>query len=553
VSVRLLALMVPALAGALGPQAAGAADRNLAALQRYSGSYGSSEQVRTANQFSDLQPSDWAYQALSTLVERHGCIAGYPDGGLGGARSLSRFEAAALLNACLDQITDTTDSLRRLLREFERELAILRGPVDGLAVKVGNLEAQTFSSTTKLSGQTTFVLGANRFGGIATGGPDGLQAAANRREGGTTFNYDLQLDLDTSFSGKDLLRIKLRAGNFAESGFGAGVPIGTNQAALFPNQLEIAFQEECSDNNGQVIDCGDVVGVQRAFYQFPIGPEFTATVGALVRQDDMLALWPSAYPADTLLDFLTYAGAPGAYNSNLGAGVGLWWKKGNWSVSLNYIAGNGNNGTPGDTEDAEGNPVGGGGIGTVASAQTSTVQLGYAADALGFAVAYTYARGVGVASGTPLAVLEVSAMNAIGISGYWQPSSSSWLPSISAGWGVNTYPGPSTYLNIDVQQSQSWFVGLQWSDVLLKGNKAGMAVGQPTFVTRCGEGCNGNPQDGQYAWEWWYSFQITDNITVTPALFYLSNLLGQISKLETGSNAASVSDVGALVKTTFRF
>lgn len=254
----------------------------------------------------------------------------------------------------------------------------------------------------------------------------------------------------------------------------------------------------------------------------------------------MLAMWPSVYPADTLLDYFTYAGAPGAYNSNLGPGAGLWWKKGNWNLSVNYIAGNG------DTA-AEG------GIGTVQSAQTSTVQFGYANESFGVAAAYTYSRGVGVASGTPLAVLEVSSMNAIGLSAYWQPSSSGWLPSISAGWGVNTYPGPSTAFAIDVQQSQSWYVGLQWTDVLLKGNSAGMAVGQPTFVTRCGEGCNGKPQDGQYAWEWWYSFQVTDQITVTPAIFYLSNLYGQLTKAVTDVNSASVNNLGGLVKTTFRF
>jgi hypothetical protein len=96
-------------------------------------------------------------------------------------------------------------------------------------------------------------------------------------------------------------------------------------------------------------------------------------------------------------------------------------------------------------------------------------------------------------------------------------------------------------------------VGLQWSDVLIQGNKAGMAVGQPTFVTRCGEACDGSPQDGQYAWEWWYSFQVSDTITITPAIFYLSNLLGQVSKQETGNTAARLSDLGALVKTSFKF
>ncbi len=520
-----------ALFGATSP--AQAADLALAAMAHYS----ASEQVSSVNQLQDLRPTDWAYQALGNLIERYGCVAGYPNGSYRGNRTLTRFEAAALLNACLDRVGDTTDELKRLLREFQRELAILKGRTDGLETRVGALEASQFSSTTKLSGQATFVVGANGFGGVASAP---LQATARELEGGTTFNYDLQLDVDTSFSGQDLFRIKLRSGNFAASGFGGGATVGTNRAAIFPNQLEIAFQEDCGGNEILPTECRDVVGVQRAFYQFPIGSEFTATVGGLVRQDDMLAFWPSVYPADTLLDYFSYAGAPGAYNSNLGAGAGLWWKRGPWTLSVNYIAGNAASASDG-------------GIGTVASAQTSTVQLGYGGESFGVAAAYTYARNLGVASGTPLAVLEVSAMNAIGLSAYWQPRSGGWWPSVSAGWGVNTYPGLSTAFDIDVQQSQSWYVGVQWSDVLIQGNKAGMAVGQPSFVTRCGEGCNGKPQDGQYAWEWWYSFQVSDTITVTPALFYLSNLLGQISKIETGRDAGSLSNIGGLVKTTFRF
>lgn len=510
-----------------------AAELNLSGIGRYA----SREQVIAVSQFTDLRPTDWAYQALSNLVERYGCVAGYAEGSFKGSRAISRFEAAALLNSCLDRVSDNTDTLRRLLREFEKELATLKGRTDGLDARVGELEASQFSSTTKLSGQATFVVGANAFGGVAS---DSLQQQARSLEGGTTFNYDLQLDFDTSFTGSDLFRIKMRAGNFANSGFGGGAVVGTNQAAIVPNQLEIAFQEECIGNAGQALDCSDVVGIQRAFYQFPIGNELTATVGGLVRQDDMLAMWPSVYPADTLLDYFTYAGAPGVYNSNLGPGAGLWWKRGNWNLSVNYIAGNGDTASEG-------------GIGTVASAQTSTVQLGYATESFGIAGAYTYSRNVGVASGTPLAVLEVSAMNSIGVSAFWQPSSSGWLPSISTGWGVNTHPGVSTE-DINVLQTQSWYVGLQWDDVLISGNKAGFAVGQPTFVTRCGEGCpTGSPQDGQYAWEWWYSFQISDHITVTPAIFYLSNLLGQITKIETGSNAGSLSNLGGLVKTTFRF
>ena len=123
------------------------------------------EQVTSITQFSDVYPTDWAYQALSNLIERYGCVAGYPNGTYRGNRAMTRFEAAALLNACLDRVTEVTDELKRLMKEFEKELAILKGRVDGLEARVGELEATQFSTTTKLKGQATFVVGANSFGG----------------------------------------------------------------------------------------------------------------------------------------------------------------------------------------------------------------------------------------------------------------------------------------------------------------------------------------------------------------------------------------------------
>ncbi len=80
---------------------------------------------------------------------------------------------------------------------------------------------------------------------------------------------------------------------------------------------------------------------------------------------------------------------------------------------------------------------------------------------------------------------------------------------------------------------QSWYVGLQWDDAFIKGNALGMAVGQPTFVTSFGTDndlCGATPNDGNYAWEWWYKFQVTDNISVTPALYYLARPPGQLGK-----------------------
>lgn len=76
------------------------------------------EQVTSVSQLSDVQPTDWAFQALQSLVERYGCIAGYPDGTYRGNRALTRYEFAAGLNACLDRVneliaTATSDLARR--------------------------------------------------------------------------------------------------------------------------------------------------------------------------------------------------------------------------------------------------------------------------------------------------------------------------------------------------------------------------------------------------------------------------------------------------------
>ncbi len=577
-------LVAPAALGLLAPVAVQAADLNIDGVNKYA----TDEQVTSINQFSDVKPTDWAFQALSNLIERYGCVAGYPNGTYKGGQAMTRYEAAALLNACLDRITEVTDELKRLMAEFEKELAVIRGRVDGLEAKVGELEATQFSTTTKLNGKATFVIGSNSYGGnsqisplatIFTGIPTFVPGAfgpnelgigyvpntwanqARQTQGATSFAYDVKLNFDTSFTGKDLLRTQLRAGNFANSPWGAPV-VGLNA-------LEAGFEENC----GIGVDCGDVVAINRLFYQFPIGSGFTATFGGRVRQDDMLAVWPSAYPADTVLDIFTYAGAPGTYSLNLGAGGGLWWKSGGFSISANYVSANGDSGAPST------NFASCGGIGNDCSAQTGTVQVAYSGTNYGIAAAYTYSSGgtgLYLGNGTPLAtILQTNAdsTNSVGISAYWQPVNSGWIPSISTGWGINTsnYNGSivngatdliNAGIGISKATSQSWYVGLQWSDVFIKGNAFGMAVGQPTFLTSVTSGTplpgvlSANAVvDGNYAWEWWYKFQVTDNISVTPALYYLSAPLGQISKNIGGlpNNGSDFTNFGGLIKTTFKF
>jgi carbohydrate-selective porin OprB len=77
-----------------------------------------------------------------------------------------------------------------------------------------------------------------------------------------------------------------------------------------------------------------------------------------------------------------------------------------------------------------------------------------------------------------------------------------------------------------------------------------MAVGQPTFITKSGDDSVASIRDGNYAWEGWYKFQVTDNISVTPAIYYLSAPLGQLTRYPGGGN---FNNFGGLLKTTFRF
>ena len=199
-------LVAPA---ALGLMATGvnAAELNINGVSDYAAS---ADQVTSVTQFSDVYPTDWAYQALAGLVETYGCVAGYPNGTFRGNRAMTRYEAAALLNACLDRVTEVTDELRRLMAEFETELAIVKGRVDGLEAKVGELAATQFSTTTKLKGYTAWVAGATDDNGSKG---DSL-----------TLNYDLRLALKTSFTGEDMLTTVLRGGNFdGNATFGNGL------------------------------------------------------------------------------------------------------------------------------------------------------------------------------------------------------------------------------------------------------------------------------------------------------------------------------------------
>ncbi len=515
-------LLAPAALGLVAPLAAHANGYDMASsttaintytqqqdLDRFR-AWEAQNQVTSVNQFADVQPTDWAYQALSNLVERYGCVAGYPNGTYKGGQAMTRFEAAALLNACLDRVTETTDELQRLLNEFQKELAVIRGRVDGLEKKVGTLEATQFSTTTKLRGETSFMIG----------GVDNWRSSATTRAQSTTFNYDLRLSFDTSFSGKDLLRTRLRSGNFSADPFGSS-----------GNAFKL---DKAEDGDGTVF-------IDRLFYSFPVGNEVKLTVGALVRNTEMLSFIPSAYKS-SILDFFQLAGATGTYNKATGAGAGFSWKqkakKGNpfATFDLNWVSEDGGAGEGFARSDI--------GAFTEQGAQNILAQLGVKGQNWGTALAYRYGswnarlRDPNTGSG-PRTLDRGQGSNSVSLAGYWQPLKSSWVPSISAGFSYTSYSNPVQSATLGTGEGNgniwSWMTGLKWDNVFMKGNSAGFALGMPLYV----EGASG------MMYEVFYKYKVSDNISITPSLFWISN---SYNDRNNGS-----SSFGGVIQTTFKF
>lgn len=96
-------------------------------------------QVTSVSQLRDVQPTEWSYQAISNLISRYGCVAGYPNGTFKPGQPATRSELAALTSACLDNITQfyteaDARSAAALRSEFNREIAATNTRVTALEV-----------------------------------------------------------------------------------------------------------------------------------------------------------------------------------------------------------------------------------------------------------------------------------------------------------------------------------------------------------------------------------------------------------------------------------
>jgi hypothetical protein len=482
-------------------------------------------QVTSVSQLTDVKPTDWAFQALQSLVERYGCLAGYPDQTYRGNRAMTRFEFAAGLNACLDRINqqivatmadfisqEDLASLKRLQEEFAAELASLRGRVDRLEVSTATLESQQFSTTTKLAGEAVFALA-----GVAAGNEiDGVSFGRQ-----TILSDRLRLELSTSFTGQDLLFTRLATGNTP--------PL----LPATPLEGVLSFeQDEAND-----------LGLEVLLYQFPIGERTEVTIGAAGMATDDFAPTLNALDGDGGSGAVSLFGTRNPIFSSTnpeGAGVAVKHQfSDQLEISLGYLAAAANLPTAGN--------------GLFSGPYGVLGQLTWRPSAR-LGIGLTYANGYNVDStvGSDRANLRSFiqdtlllegppiSTNAIGLTFSWQASEQFVL----GGWATyannQIRKGP---FDGDYQDIWTWAVTLAFPDVIKPGNLAGLVVGMEPQVTASNNSLLKDPDLSLHI-EGFFQFQLNDYVAITPGLIWLT---------APGSNANNPDTVIGVIRTTFAF
>ncbi|MBW4583769.1 iron uptake porin [Aetokthonos hydrillicola Thurmond2011] len=514
-------------------------------------------QVTSVSQFSDVQPTDWAFQSLQSLVERYGCIAGYPNGTYRGNRAMTRYEFAAGLNACLDRVneliaTATADvvkkedlaTLQRLQEEFAAELATLRGRVDALEARTAELEANQFSTTTKLVGEAIFSIsdafGETRAVGSQTilNDPGRTRPGSARvdRDSNVTFSDRVRLSLNSSFTGKDRLQIRLQAGNVAvnsnNTAYGAA-STGTQMSRLAYDGFDSNQNSVVIDKINYAFDLKDAIRVKvdanvGEFYENveTFNPDFASSgKGALSRYGRFSPIYRQGQ------------GGAGATIS--------FAPKGPISASIGYLGGGRGN--------LQSNPTQGSGLfnGNYAALGQLTIKPTQAIN-----IGLTYARtfqnptgGVNVFESTGSALASQPFGNAsttgnhFGLEGTLQLGKKITL----AGWGgysqleavtgfagtARTATAVGTPAVAKGSQAEAYYYGatLSLKDFGKQGNVLGFIFGVPPKISYSDvrfAGTDGvvrrqRDRDTTYQLEGQYKFQVNDNISITPGVIVLFN------------------------------
>jgi hypothetical protein len=507
-------------------------------------------QVTSVSQFSDVQPTDWAFQALQSLVERYGCAAGYPNGTFRGNRALSRYEFAAGLNACLDRVneliaTATADmvskqdlaTLQRLQEEYSAELATLRGRVDALEARTGELEANQFSTTTKLKGEAIFNVSQALGSKIADTDTDPDNNAD--LDSNITFGNRVRLSLESSFMGTDKLQTRLNAGNITSN---AGVT-GTNMTRLG------------YDGFGAGVTAPNVISIDKLNYAFNLSDQINVKVDAAGAElNENVDVFNPEFRSGGSGALSRYGRFSPIYRqAGNGAGITVNLKPSDQLVfSAAYFAQGANNAA---------NPASN--FGLFNGSNTIFSQIAFKPNKafnIGLTYAHSYFHGAAntAAAGAASNAITPSLFDSTGSRRANSPFGTSKTESNNYGVQLSLQTSPNVVLGAwggytsassltgDTRSGDIWY----WSgtvavkDFLQEGNTLGLIFGQPPKLTG-GQGTGVTADTGtSYHLEGLYKMKISDNILFTPGLLVIFN--------PENNNTNKTEYVGTL-RTTFSF
>ena len=469
----------------VGNESSDPTEKRLDPINQY-GDNNSLGQVTNVSQLRDVQPSDWAYTALRSLIERYGILTGYPDRTFRGNRSMTRYEFAAGLRQALDQIQSliarggdvpSADlaTLEQLTNEFVLELSLLRGDVDALTARTRELELTQFSTTTQLDGEVII----------------GAAGIVSEDDTVTTLGHRTRLNLDTSFTGQDLLRTRLQAEGLGRLERRTGTPEG-----------ELSFTGARDSD----------LEIDALLYRFPIGNQTQVVIAANAGAADDFT--------DTINPYLDGDGASGAvsrfatrapiYYLVSGAGVGVRHAiNDQLEVSLGYLAGNGGNPEPG-------NGLFDGAYGALAQVKFEIRDR--ATIGLTYVNAYNQDWQVGSQDTNLVNQLDLPVVtNSVNLAASVQ---------LNPRFVVGGWAGYTKANVIDEGDANLWYWALTLAlpDFGKTGNLGGFIIGMEPKVT----GSDGlknlgidDPSTSLHL-EAFYQYKLTDNITITPGIIWLT-------------------------------
>ena len=477
-------------------------------------------QVTSVSKFSDVQPTDWAFQALQSLVERYGCAAGYPNGTFRGNRSLTRYEFAAGLNSCLDRVneliaTATAEmvskqdlaTLQRLQEEFSTELATLRGQVDALEARTGELEANQFSTTTKLSGEAIFSV-SQAFGDkVAVQSTAAGNAPTQGLQNSSTLSDRVRLSLNSSFTGTDQLQTRLQGRN-----------IVSNRDITGTNMTRLGYDGSAGENNSVTID--------KLNYAFNLKDNIRVRIDATGAElNENVNVFNPDFRSSGSGALSRYGRFSPIYRQ-AGDGAGITVNinpNGKLGLSAAYMA------QALSDRTAANNPAPGNGLFNGDNTIFGQLSLKpIPAINIGLTYAHTYQRGItgqnnnflgstgSRRANNPFGAGVAAEASNYGIQGTLQPIKNVTI----GGWGG--YTAAST-LSGTTRSGEIWYWAgtLGIKDFIREGNTLGLIVGQSPKLT----GGKGVTRDfnTSYHIEGLYKVKLSDNILVTPGVIVILN------------------------------